>query len=222
MKLLVLSILCCLTMAASSRHAHVHGVAELNLVVETAKSSEAQIELKIPGATLYGFEHEAKTTTQKNVLKEQNKRLLDKLLLMVRFPKSHQCVISQHSLVYQGKHLDAKGVQGAHGTKADHHHKKRKGGVQHKARHNDHHDDHSGNHKKDESRAEKSKTNGVIEHAELVGVFNIKCLKQLAGATVQFSFKPYFPKFERVDIQILTANQQTGFKVLGKVRSAKL
>jgi hypothetical protein len=222
MKVLVLSVFCWLLLGSSTRHAHVHGVAELNLVIEKAKSSEAQIEVKIPGATIYGFEHKARTTAHKKVIKKQNKKLLDKLLLMVRFPKSHQCVISQHSLHYQGEHLEAKELKGDHVAKSSHRYKGRKGGDHHDKHHDAHHDEQSGNHKKDKHRAEHSKTKHVDDHAELVGIFKIKCQKKLAGATVQFSFKPHFPKFERVDIQILTANQQTGFKVSGKARSVKL
>ena len=56
----------------SGLHAHVHGEAELTLVIE---KRQLHINLTAPAESLLGFEHQAHTEHEKNMVKQAVKQL---------------------------------------------------------------------------------------------------------------------------------------------------
>ena len=76
--------------AAEKRHhdAHVHGVAEINIAVEGAK---ATVEFRAPAESLMGFEHEAKSESDKKKRDAALEQLRTKKDQMVVFDPKLDC-----------------------------------------------------------------------------------------------------------------------------------
>jgi hypothetical protein len=76
--------------AAEKRHAeaHVHGVAEINIVVEGKKVT---VEFSTPAEGLMGFEHEAKTDAEKKKRDAALKLINDKFSEMVILERKPGC-----------------------------------------------------------------------------------------------------------------------------------
>ena len=80
--------------AAEKRHhdAHVHGVAEINIAVEGAK---ATVEFRAPAESLMGFEHEAKSESDKKKHDAALEQLRTKMNQMVVFDPKLGCKFSE-------------------------------------------------------------------------------------------------------------------------------
>ena len=80
--------------AAEKRHseAHVHGVAEINIAVE---GSKADIEFRAPAESVMGFEHEAKSESDKKKRDAALRTLQNKMNQMVLFDPKLSCKFSE-------------------------------------------------------------------------------------------------------------------------------
>ncbi len=76
--------------AAEKRHAeaHVHGVAEINIVVEGKKVT---VEFRTPAEGLMGFEHEARTDTERKKRDAAMKIINDRFQELVVLDKKNGC-----------------------------------------------------------------------------------------------------------------------------------
>ena len=76
--------------AAEKRHAHthVHGAAEMNIVVEGKKIT---VEFRSPAEGIMGFEHEAKSDADKRKRDAAMSKVKDKFAEMVLFDKKLNC-----------------------------------------------------------------------------------------------------------------------------------
>jgi hypothetical protein len=79
--------------AEKRRHeAHVHGVAEINIAVE---GSKAEIEFRAPAESIMGFEHEAKSNSDKKKRDAALKTVQTKMNQMVIFDPKLSCKYSE-------------------------------------------------------------------------------------------------------------------------------
>jgi hypothetical protein len=114
-------VLCCIGVVAggltwatiaseASQRAHVHGVGQLNLVVE---GTRATIEFEAPAESVYGFEHEARTTADKQKRDAALTLLRDKMSSMVVFEASLGCefTVQQVEVVAEDEDGHAPGKQ---------------------------------------------------------------------------------------------------------------
>jgi hypothetical protein len=69
-------------------HAHEHGAAKLNIVVEGTKIA---MEFESPSESVYGFEHEAKTAKEKLAVESAVKKLKENLAGAFVFDKKLAC-----------------------------------------------------------------------------------------------------------------------------------
>jgi Protein of unknown function (DUF2796) len=91
---LTLGMSCAVAPAAEKRHseAHVHGVAEINIAVE---GSKADIEFRSPAESVMGFEHEAKSESDKKKREAALRTLQNKMNQMVLFDPKLRCKFSE-------------------------------------------------------------------------------------------------------------------------------
>jgi hypothetical protein len=82
------------TLAAEKRHseAHVHGVAEINIAIE---GSKADLEFRTPAESVMGFEHEAKSESDKKKRDAALQTLQNKMNQMVLFDPKLSCKFSE-------------------------------------------------------------------------------------------------------------------------------
>ena len=91
---LTIGMLCTVARAAEKRHseAHVHGVAEINIAVE---GSKAEVEFRTPAESIMGFEHEAKSESDKKKRDAALRTLQNKMNQMVLFDPKLSCKFSE-------------------------------------------------------------------------------------------------------------------------------
>ena len=91
---LTIGMSCAVAPAAEKRHseAHVHGVAEINIAVE---GSKADIEFRSPAESVIGFEHEAKSESDKKKREAALRTLQNKMNQMVLFDPKLSCKFSE-------------------------------------------------------------------------------------------------------------------------------
>ena len=87
---LTIGMSCAVAPAAEKRHfeAHVHGVAEINIAVE---GSKADVEFRAPAENIMGFEHEAKSESDKKKRDASLRMLQTKMSQMVLFDPKLSC-----------------------------------------------------------------------------------------------------------------------------------
>jgi hypothetical protein len=85
---------CAFALAAEKRHleAHVHGVAEINIAVE---GSKADVEFRAPAENVMGFEHEAKSESDKKKRTAALRTVQTKMSQMVLFDPKLSCKFSE-------------------------------------------------------------------------------------------------------------------------------
>lgn len=88
-KILLLSTL---LLASPQQAAHVHGSAQVSLGFE---GNKGKIVLEIPGDSLFGFEHEAKSKKDKAAKEAALTKLDDKISEMIVFNKELECVLKK-------------------------------------------------------------------------------------------------------------------------------
>ena len=91
---LTIGMSCTVARAAEKRHseAHVHGVAEINIAVE---GSKADVEFRAPAESIMGFEHEAKSESDKKKRDAALRTLQTKMNQMVLFDPKLSCKFSE-------------------------------------------------------------------------------------------------------------------------------
>ena len=91
---LTIGVSCAVALAAEKRHseAHVHGVAEINIAVE---GSKADVEFRAPAESIMGFEHEAKSESDKKKRDAALRTLQTKMNQMVLFDPKLSCKFSE-------------------------------------------------------------------------------------------------------------------------------
>ncbi len=91
-----------------SHGAHQHGVGELSLAFD---GTSGVLELRAPGESFWGFEHEAKTEAQKKSVTEAKAKLERELASMVKLDPSLKCVfqkgdVKEHREKKNSKHSE--------------------------------------------------------------------------------------------------------------------
>ena len=179
--------------------AHVHGEAELTLVLD---GKNLQLEAKIPMNDLVGFEHKPKSQKQKDAwetassnLKDANKQL--------SLPSAASCNLEKASL----EDIDHHGHHGHHDKKKEKHkhHSKhdKKDGHHHEHGHGDHHnkkDDHHHGH-------------GDDDHADVRVKYLFQCQKPAAINKIQVNLFKDFKSLKKVRASFVGPKGQ-GHKLL--------
>ena len=96
--------------AAKHEHkAHAHGAAKMAIAFEAAKG---QLTFEAPGESIYGFEHVAKTATQKTKQAEALAKLETDVAKMVVFEKPLNCAFTKEKLEISqdGNHSEVQAV----------------------------------------------------------------------------------------------------------------
>ena len=88
-KILLISVF---ALAAREQGAHVHGAAQVSMGFDGKKG---KIEMEIPGDTLFGFEHEARSKKDKAAKEAALQKLEDKISEMIVFEKDLECVVKK-------------------------------------------------------------------------------------------------------------------------------
>jgi hypothetical protein len=111
------SLLC---IGAGSKHkAHQHGVAKIDIAIESKEATSATIEIESPAESIYGFEHEAKSDADKAKIEAANTKLGSEILNMIKFDAALGCSATttkiDHEIEKQDKKTDAhKGKEKKH------------------------------------------------------------------------------------------------------------
>lgn len=74
--------------SAARQHAHVHGVGQLNIVVD---GKQATVELQAPAEAIYGFEHQARSKADREKRAAALVRLQEHIGAMVIFAADRGC-----------------------------------------------------------------------------------------------------------------------------------
>ena len=81
--------------SAASQHAHVHGVGQINIVVD---GNQATVEFLAPAESLYGFEHQARTQAEQERRDAALVRLQEQISTMVVFEADRNCQFTLKNL----------------------------------------------------------------------------------------------------------------------------
>jgi hypothetical protein len=109
---LTMGMSCAVALAAEKRHseAHVHGVAEINIAVE---GSKADVEFRAPAESVMGFEHEARSESDKKKHDAALRTVQTKMNQMVLFDPKLSCKFSEaKTTVVQEKEERSEGSPG--------------------------------------------------------------------------------------------------------------
>lgn len=92
LKIILLSIM--MMAAAQAAGPHIHGAAQLSLGFD---GSKGKIEFRVPGETLFGFEHQAKTKKDRDAKDAALKALNEGISKMIEFNKDLGCEIKMEA-----------------------------------------------------------------------------------------------------------------------------
>ena len=185
------------TSLQASERAHEHGVGQLSIAIE---GNEVEIELVVPGADAVGFEHAAKTDSERKAVAAAAEKLKEAKRL-IRLTSGAHC------------HLEKTEVASAllDGDKDEHAH-------DHKHKHEKHakHD----NHKHDEHKEHDKHTDSEI-HSEFTAHYHFHCdhPEKLTGANVEF-FK-VFPSAHELVARWITSKGQGVTELTAKATRLK-
>ena len=161
--------------------AHEHGHGRLNIAIE---GDNVAVELEVPGADIVGFEHEAKTSAQKQLVVNA-KRVLSNVASVITFSESAKC-----SPVTQKVILEHDDDEEDHGDdKEDHSDPEEK------------HDDHD-----HESDTEK-------QHSEFQAEYRLSCAAPEEIELIAFPYFEKFTQAEVLSVVVLSDNGQGSFEV---------
>ena len=171
-----------------SHGAHVHGEAELTLVLE---GNALEMSLESPAVNIVGFEHKAATAEQAHAV-EEAEALLKSAQKLFTFSGTH-CDVKEAQVdvsALENKELDH---HGHHEDKHEHHHE-----DEHK--HHAHHDDDHGHHDKGHGHD--------ATHSEVTADYKFSCAQgaKLTSITVELLEK--FPGIEEMDVMWITSAGQ--------------
>ena len=167
---------------------HVHGVAQMNLVVEGEK---VFIELESPAMNAVGFEHQPSTSAQRIAVRESAEKLEDGGSLFA-FSENAGCTLVSatidSALLEHGEEEQAQGDS-----------------------HEEHHDEETpeGKH---QHQAE-AESHGTEKHSEFEVSYQFTCASPKKLRALEVNIFEVFPGFEQIDAQILTTSGQSGAKI---------
>ncbi len=100
------------TVSEASQRAHVHGVGQINIVVE---GKQAMMEFLAPAEGLYGFEHRARTKAEQEKRDAALARLQEKISTMVVFEADRGCQFTTKKIAVEedmeDEHEHSKGTE---------------------------------------------------------------------------------------------------------------
>lgn len=199
-----LLLLTSLSPLAMAQDVHQHGHARMNMVIDGAN---IEMELISPAANILGFEYDAKTAEEKQILQKAQDILLLKGELLFAFTPEAECLPA--SVTLEAAESDDLHDHEEHG----HAHKKEDHGHDHD-KHAEKHEEHDHGHKQhashdDHKRHWDGKYAGEDDvHSDIRAHYIYSCSQpaKLAGMTTTLFSK--FPGMEELDVQVLTANKQ--------------
>jgi hypothetical protein len=121
-KALAAAALSCLLLQSANAHerrelgAHQHGHGTLNIALE---GNQITMELEVPGNDIVGFEHAAKTKSQRAAV-EKARSQLGAPLSLFRLPAAAGCAVKQARVKLEGA-LEEKSKKAGHKHKHGHH-----------------------------------------------------------------------------------------------------
>lgn len=170
--------------------AHEHGAGVLNMALEDKVLS---IELTVPGDDIVGFEHAAKTKSQKAAVARAKSALGKPMSLFVP-SKDAGCAVTSAKVSYEGG-----------GDHAGHEHGKGHGGHKH---------GHGG---------EKAKPKEVeASHAEFRSTYTFHCEAPDKLMAMGLAYFQVFPKTQKLEVNLVSAKGQSKQVVTGKSGSMSL
>jgi Protein of unknown function (DUF2796) len=173
---------------------HEHGHGALNMALD---GQSLEIELRVPGADIVGFEHEARSDADKTAL-DKAKAALAQPIALFGIPKSAGCEL-ENSFVHYTKDPEHAAHHEAHHDR--HAEDAGHAGDHHESAHHtdgDHEDHHAGH---------------GSEHAEFHAGYEWKCAAPDRLTTLAF---PYFQRFEgakELEVNIVTEKGQSQYEV---------
>ncbi len=217
---------------------HEHGVAELNVAMD---GPFLEIELVSPAANIFGFEHEIRNAKQQAQVDSATAALkaADKLF---SFTRSAECSLGRVELEYQ-QSKDEHGHEEHGHEKHDEHGHEEHGHEKHDEHgHDDHghekhdehgHDDHGhekhDEHGHDDHGHEKHDEHGHDDHAhekhdesthsDIRAQYFYQCAKPGKLLRMDTTLFQQFPAMEKINVQLITPQLQTG-KILSKEKSS--
>lgn len=181
--------------SAEVRHheAHVHGIGNLNVALD---GNDLMLELASPAANIVGFEHAPENEQQEQEVHKAIGLLKDGEKLFL-FSSKAECKL--------------------HDVKIDN-----DMAVTHQEEHGDHHEAHETHHEKHEDHHDHGHSYSEKDHHEesahsdFAVEYHFKCgnPESLKSIDVQLFF--HFPGFEHIEVQLLTAKQQTAVELSHK------
>tara|TARA_B100002051_G_scaffold266295_1_gene293290 strand:- start:642 stop:1289 length:648 start_codon:yes stop_codon:yes gene_type:complete len=177
------------TSLQASERAHEHGVGQLSIAIE---GNEVEIELVVPGADAVGFEHAARTDSERKAVVAATEKLKEAKRL-IRLTSGAHCHLEKTEVASALLDGDKDGHDHAH----DHKHKHEKHAKQDEHKHNEHKE-----HKEHDKHAD-----GEI-HSEFTAHYHFHCdhPEKLTGADVEF-FK-VFPSAHELVARWITSKGQ--------------
>lgn len=177
--------------------AHVHGHGTLNMAID---GKTVGLDLRVPGADIVGFEHEAKSEADKTAVSEA-KLLLGSPLELFQFTEAAGCKMTS-SFAHFSKDPDH----------AEHHKK------HHGSEHGDH-EDHAGHHGDGDHHGHKKSEHhgdhpGHQEgHAEFHAGYEFTCAAPEKLTGMSFDYFTAFKNARELTVNVVTAKGQSKFEV---------
>ena len=185
------------TSLQASERAHEHGVGQLSIAIE---GNEVEIELVVPGADAVGFEHAARTDSERKAVVAAAEKLKEAKRL-IRLTSGAHCHVEKTEVASALLDSDKDEHDHAHG------HKHEKHAKQDEHKHNEHkeHDKHA---------------DGEI-HSEFTAHYHFHCdhPEKLTGADVEF-FK-VFPSAHELVARWITSKGQGVTELTAKATRLK-
>ena len=194
--------LCFFTSLQASEPAHEHGVGHLSIAIQ---GDEVEIELVVPGADAVGFEHTAKTESEKRAVKVAAEKLKEAKRLITLTPVAH-CHLEETKVTSALLQSD----KDEHNHTKDHTHLKHVKNGEHKQDEHDHKGHEKHGHKDLEKHA------GSEVHSEFSAHYHFHCdhPEKLIGADVGF-FK-VFPSAHGLETRWVTDKGQGTIELTAK------
>ena len=157
---------------------HQHGVGELSMVIE---NKAIEIEIRLPGADVLGFEHAPETKNDSAKLSKVT-NFFEKPKEWLSLPNKAKCKLAKLSVTFGSEN----------NLHEEHHHN-----------HDDH--DHDSHHSEHEG---KNKKDNEESHREMIGSFRYECSKPKALTKVQLTIFEHFPSIVKMNY-IAVGNKQS-------------
>ncbi len=174
--------------------AHEHGHGSFNMAME---GNTVAVELRVPGADIVGFEHEAKSAKDTAAVKAARESLSAPLALF-KMPAAAGCKVTRAKaeFVLDDHHDD-------HKEHAEHK------GENHADGHHDH-DKHAGHEDHDKHAYAKE---AKAKHAEFHADYQLTCTAPEKVTSINFAYFNKFKNAEELEVKVVTAKGQSQYEV---------